>query len=517
MAVRHTVTATAQQVKNRQSKLQMKRSSALSIILALALILLQALPIAALDLPVKWVNGKQYYYHKVNKGESLYGISKHLGLTVEEIISHNPAMADGVKKGDILVFPIEEYSESEANDAAESTSSETDAATVIAESVIEEDTLAAEQPSVIGLMLPFPTTEASGSRSKMTLEFYRGFLVGLDSLSKQGGDRIEVKVYNTDGLDADAVAAIVKADSSLSRASVIIAPEDAASINAIARATADNGTYILNVFNTRDSLYLTDERVLQANVTQKNMYRLAVDAIFADFPDYKPVILRNGSGSNDREAFVTYFNERCSAQGIVPIEIKYDGTLVSADLESLPINSGEKYLFLPSGASVNDFNHIAYTLRNFREKLKKSSLDPDADGNIPLYAAEAAVFGYPDWTAFRGEALELLHKLEATVYSRFFNDSNNWRAKAVDSSFRQWYGTGLIDSVPVYGLLGFDMACFLVNDLRRNNGEFDPQPAIPYSGIQSTFDFEKSGEGYVDNAIYIINFQAEGGLSAHVQ
>ena len=34
----------------------------------------------ALDLPVKRIKGKQYYYHKVKKGESLYGVSKHLGI-----------------------------------------------------------------------------------------------------------------------------------------------------------------------------------------------------------------------------------------------------------------------------------------------------------------------------------------------------------------------------------------------------------------------------------------------------
>ena len=40
--------------------------------------LVLALGVSAYDLPVKRVKGKEYYYYKVKKGESLYGISKKL-------------------------------------------------------------------------------------------------------------------------------------------------------------------------------------------------------------------------------------------------------------------------------------------------------------------------------------------------------------------------------------------------------------------------------------------------------
>jgi len=46
--------------------------------------------VSALDLPVKRVKGKEYYYYKVKKGESLYGISKHLGLPLDSIVKSNP-------------------------------------------------------------------------------------------------------------------------------------------------------------------------------------------------------------------------------------------------------------------------------------------------------------------------------------------------------------------------------------------------------------------------------------------
>ena len=76
-----------------------------SVIAALACIV----SAMALDLPVKTLKGTKYYYYKVKKNETVYGVSKKLGLTRDEIVSHNPAADDGIKKGMVLYFPYEEY------------------------------------------------------------------------------------------------------------------------------------------------------------------------------------------------------------------------------------------------------------------------------------------------------------------------------------------------------------------------------------------------------------------------
>ena len=72
-----------------------------SVIAALACIV----SAMALDLPVKTLKGTKYYYYKVKKNETVYGVSKKLGLTRDEIVSHNPAADDGIKKGMVL-FPL---------------------------------------------------------------------------------------------------------------------------------------------------------------------------------------------------------------------------------------------------------------------------------------------------------------------------------------------------------------------------------------------------------------------------
>lgn len=57
--------------------------------------------------PVKLINGKKYYIHRVKKGQSLYGIAKIYGLDLNVMIMENPEAIDGIKTGQDLKVPVE--------------------------------------------------------------------------------------------------------------------------------------------------------------------------------------------------------------------------------------------------------------------------------------------------------------------------------------------------------------------------------------------------------------------------
>lgn len=53
------------------------------------------------------MNGKEYYVHKVNKGESLYGISKLYETDIESILNENPEVKEkGLKTGQNIKIPV---------------------------------------------------------------------------------------------------------------------------------------------------------------------------------------------------------------------------------------------------------------------------------------------------------------------------------------------------------------------------------------------------------------------------
>lgn len=454
----------------------------------------------ALDLPVKTLGQTRYYYYKVKKNETVYGISKKLGLTRDEIVRHNPVAEDGVKKGMELYFPYDEYSPA-----------------AIAEAVVEE--VAPEQPEIapkrpaIVVMMPFGLANAEPSRrNKLALDFYRGFLMRTQDMARIS-NHVEIEAVDTD-VDAAALRAAL-ASESVATAAVIVAPDDDSTYRTIADSAAVHGTYVLNTLLFADSLYLSNPYVLQANIPHRAMYSLAVDAIEADFDGFTPVILRSRSGRADKEAFVAYLVDRFRRRGVEPLEISYENNLVIAELDALPADAGQKYLMIPASGSLAEFNKFAYVLKSFRDRLAAAPAVDD-DGNL-LPRARVELFGYPDWTIFRGDALDALHKLEATIYSRFCDNFSGSDYRTFAADYRRWYGASPIESVPSYALLGFDTAGFLINNLNsRSAGTFDPLSPPRFRGVQSTLQFEKTDEGYCNSVLYIIRYQPDGTISSRV-
>ncbi len=56
---------------------------------------------------VKTINGKKYYIHKVEKGQSLYAIVKIYNMDVNSILAENDEAIDGLKPGQELKIPFE--------------------------------------------------------------------------------------------------------------------------------------------------------------------------------------------------------------------------------------------------------------------------------------------------------------------------------------------------------------------------------------------------------------------------
>ncbi len=91
----------------------------------MGLALAVAVPAAsALDLPVKRINGKDYYYYMVQRNESLLSIAEKLGVTRDDILRNNPGASDGVRNGMRLYLPVDEFAETDKSKAGVSASGE---------------------------------------------------------------------------------------------------------------------------------------------------------------------------------------------------------------------------------------------------------------------------------------------------------------------------------------------------------------------------------------------------------
>lgn len=443
----------------------------------------------------------------VKKKETFYSIAVSHGLSVAELEAANPGV-NSLREGQVLNIPVTvddtagDMARNNDTDKPNSKVTITDAAPVIPvvrDSVTigaPEGGMAAvsgnefvttapvgqEREISVAVMLPFMLKEENPSKSAMRYtEFYKGFLLAVDSLRNNGAP-IHVTAYDTEGSVLNIKEALT--DSTFRRHDAIIAPDNASQLAILAEYGRNNNVKVFNTFLVKDDTYLTNPSMMQCNLPSALMYRKAADALMERLSFSTPVFVSIKGVAGDKADFVETLKESLSARGKTYMEVEVDGRLDVADLRALP--SDGNYTFIPTSARQADLNKLMPGIIEWRDQAV-----------TPV----VRMFGYPEWTTFRGETLENMHNLNTTVYSRFYTDEEAPRTADIDDRYKKWYGGRMENAIPRQGLLGFDTGMFIIPYLTRANGTYD--------GVQNGYFFttSKDGAGAYNEALYFVNFR----------
>lgn len=480
------------------------------------------------DKPVR--SRKNDKVHLVEKGETVYGISKHYGITQSELIEANPQIKTGLKRGTILHIPtpdneatvddntdtelpaetarpVEEapttedqpeyvQEEEAAAEPADTASTDSDDSLLALLNPSADSTATADvekEATEVAVILPFMLGQTSPDKqAQLYTEFYKGLLVAADSL-RDSKRHIIIRAYDSAN-NTDSVKSIL-ARPEMTGADIIITPDNDEQLNLIAEYATLHDAKVLNIFAVKGTQYLTNPNILQANIPHSSMYEQAINEFMNRNGEYIPVFLSALGGKTDKAEFCQMLRKRLDEEGQKYIDISYNSYLKASDLEKLDTSSS--YVFIPESATSSEFSHIISALKNYREALDDYSL--------------VRMFGYPEWITFRGDALDNLHLMNATVYSRFFNDNDSYRSKQFTELYVNRYGTPLMSAVPVQGMLGFDTGFYLIKAINRNYDNVG-EPNYFYDGVQSGFHFTspENVAGKVNDALYFINYRPSG-------
>lgn len=433
------------------------------------------------------VNSPEVTY-TIKEGETLYHISKEHGTTVEAILQANPELdVTDYKMGMVIVIPV-----------ADSAAHEVAPAETIGFAPEEKPVVTTDEPDslsndiVIALALPFNlNVEKADRQDKVYTEFYKGFLLAVDSM-RNCGTPIKVMAFDTaDSMDS--VRSIL-ANPMLAEAQVIVGPGDANQLNAFANYGKERGIEVLNLFHVKDISYRINPSMMQGNIPHETMYEKAADYLVNNLRGAVPVLVKSRSASADKAEFLTILKGRLESRGINSVEVLFDDQLKLDDLES--IDGAGSFTFIPVTGKSDELQKMLSTLIEFKKN------NPYPDG--------ITLFGYPEWTTFRGDMLAKMIEMGTTVFSRFYTVPEDAQLKQVEDVFVRWYGSPMASLVPRQGLFGFDTGMYLIKALKANGGDFNLfTPA--YNGVQNGFDFQHSpGGGFVNNDLYIINFRTDG-------
>lgn len=457
------------------------------------------LKVLAIDLSVKKIDGVEYYCYKVVKGDTMYSLPDKLGITYETLKEYNPGLADGLKKGMKIYFPKDlstaNQTQNESNEVVPIVIDDLTLTPIDAEVSIKDEPVQRELKVVV--CQPFILDEnPSGKTGTYATDFYRGLLMGIDSLHQTYGHP-QIKITAIDCGNPDGpFDALKKHRNDFTEADVIVAPDALNRLLDLGKLGRANNVYVLNIFQSRDTTYNSNPYMIQGNIPTERMYAKAADWFVENLNGATPVFLDNTKSKRDKQAFVELLIRQLTRQGIDFKTVNFENTLTLPVLTSKLEEVTGDIVFIPTSGSLADFQKFATALNNY-----KSTLAQDFENNITI-----RLFGYPEYIRFSGDNLDKLRSIGTSYYTRFYNDPSSVATAKIKRSYLTRYGTALPEGVPNQALYGFDVARWLLNLASLNDVSREALESSAFdNGSQSSYILMPvEGGGMVNDVLEIV-------------
>jgi len=443
-------------------------------------------------------SGRRYYKYKVQKGETFASIAADNGITEQELRDANPGM-NKAKKGKTISLP-RPYSEQLMGDMQ--TISLTDLQNYyeprINDIYAQINRSGHDGVVNIAMVLPFQLHKsAPPKQAYLYTDFYKGFLLALDSARTITDKRINLKVYDTQhNLNVtDSILALPE----LKSMDMIIAPSEPKQLQRINRFGLENNVAVLNCFTTKNEDYRDNANVYQVNTPTDKLASNVLRWFDQQFSGYNVIYLVETGGEGDKEIFDD-FRSHIAANNQFSTSLNVSGEL-SYNTVSNKMNPGSKYVFIPSSGSKT-------LLKNFVKALKQIKRE--------RFDCDIALIGYPEYVLYLKDYQTDLQDIDTYMFSRFFN-SKGFRTRDIEARYKQYFGGEMLSAVPNMGLYGFDTGMYLLHSLGTGDRISDKTPL--YKGIQTSFRFERDNNwsGYTNQAIEIVHFSTDHKITVEVK
>lgn len=419
----------------------------------------------------------QVRVHKVMKGETLYSLAKMNGLSVEELQAANPHIRKGLKAGQLIDIPqrgaATEPSQGEATPNLTPAPTQTESVKLVEEPSTEQSavaptldaqplfrTLKAEDRAEVALLLPLGSEEKPAQNY---LDFYRGFLIGLDSV-RMAGHSVNLSLYNTKH-DYNRVAEII-ASGALERSNLVVGPiyedelipvatalqgKNIPVVSPLANLTQSVGGHIFQMSPSQNSKL---EKVRSMFDGSKRVVIISTDNIDKEFDAEVRSMLRDTSYVVEHKYVYEHPSiiekrekerEKMREQGL-----EVDDTPSPSDMS--PLLRGEQ----PTVVVITANNEIEV------DRI----LAAIASANIALTARSQrvvpfVVFGNNRWNRYRNIDRAILFTNNVTMLSTYHARRSEPKIKAFDKRFVEEF-----NALPsLYAYRGYDAAVVFVKSL----------------------------------------------------
>ena len=407
--------------------------------------------------------------YKVKKDETLWGISRNFGITVDALIAANPEMQEPgykLKKGRTITIPANKPAP--AAPAAKG--------------------LASVRLSVI---MPLQT---GGVEAKRSTEYVRGLLLAMKQL-KQQGRNIVLHVYEepASGESLRGVMQRVNAQGT----DLIIGPVYPNHwTEAIALSQSD--TKIVIPFSSKVQQIATCPRLYMLNAPQQNEAAMITDLVASSFHKDNThfIFLKHsvGDGAADKQSVASALTWRAVADGYKHIALPSSAELT---VVKNAIKKGMFNLLVTDASDAETQQRMQSMVTALRQTLPSGTT--------------LALLGYETWldrASTDSSLRNVLYSSDTYVAATAFYYPYTSAAMAFEADYKKWFGADLLAVTPRMAPLGYDTALAFVNGLATYGKSYAAQRQ-PLSFLQSDLRFSKVSEqgGYVSQSAWLIHYK----------
>ena len=426
--------------------------------------------------------------HKIKRKETVYSISRMYGISEEELLAANPEIkGKKLKRGRFLCIPYAQNSTSQKQEAKvpESDSVLTDA------QLFDKNKKETRKISVIkaAIVLPF-NTDNTGTRDEQVrmVEYYEGFLMAVDSLKRKG---VSIDLYTYDsGKTSSSVNAILNKPE-MKNMDIIFGPAHSEQVKPMADFAQKHHIRLVVPFSQKDEVF-NNPYVFQINTIQSYLYSEVYEHFIRKFPNVHVVFLDAETGHTDKDDFIKGLKHELQNRQMSFKELK--GEAINPEGMKLVVDSLRENIIIPtSGKSVVLTKVLPQLIITGREH--------------PNYNMK--LFGYPEWQTYTDDYLSSFFELDTYFYSSFYTNNLFPAAVQFTQSYRKWFSKDMANTMPKYGMLGFDTGFFFLQGLHMYGSNFeDNMNQMQVTPIQTGFKFERVNNwgGFINRKVFFVNF-----------
>ncbi len=411
--------------------------------------------------------------YKVKKGETIFGIAKKYGLTVDELVKANPEMQTPgyeLKKGDNIVIPYPSATSANnttnANQATESNAS-----------------------LRVGVVLPLHNVDGDGRRM---VEYYRGLLLACEDLKKEGIS-VEVNAYN---VPIDENIDYVLAQSNLSRCNVIFGPLYTKQVKSLASYAKNNDSKVIIPFSISGNDILSYQNIFQVYQSPEIFYNEVIKHFAYRFKDYNVVVIDCNDKSSDKGFFTFNLRKQLEEHNV---QCRVTNLSSSSEMFAKAFSAIKPNMVVLNTARSPELNQVIARLDALQ----------DANPTLPI-----SLFGYTEWLMYEKYDKTKFFKYDTYVPTNSYYNPFSSKIKALEANYRKWFNSEMMDYLPRFAITGYDHGMFFLRGMYKEGKKFKGTEADK-STLQTTLHFMKVGTngGYQNTGFMFVHYNKDTSIS----